>query len=51
MVGIVIRGTEAHEFLGKLDAVGFGFLIPVFFIATGMDYDLDALFSDPPRPC
>jgi Kef-type K+ transport system membrane component KefB len=47
VVGIVIRGTEAHEFLGKLDAVGFGFLIPIFFIATGMDYDLDALFSDP----
>jgi Kef-type K+ transport system membrane component KefB len=46
VVGIVIRGTEAHEFLGKLDAVGFGFLIPVFFIATGMDYDLDALFSN-----
>ncbi len=43
VVGIVIRGSEAHEFLGKLDAVGFGFLIPVFFIATGMDYDLDAL--------
>ena len=47
VVGIVIRGTEAHEFLGKLDAIGFGFLIPVFFIATGMDYDLDALFSNP----
>ena len=47
VVGIVIRGTESHEFLGKLDAVGFGFLIPVFFIATGMDYDLDALFSNP----
>ena len=46
VVGIVIRGTEAEEFLGKLDAVGFGFLIPVFFIATGMDYDLDALFSN-----
>ncbi|HEY8000324.1 MAG TPA: cation:proton antiporter [Solirubrobacterales bacterium] len=46
VVGIVIRGTEAHEFLGKLDAVGFGFLIPIFFIATGMDYDLDALFSN-----
>ena len=46
IVGIVIRGTDAHEFAGKLDAVGFGFLIPVFFIATGMDYDLDALFSD-----
>jgi Kef-type K+ transport system membrane component KefB len=46
VVGIVIRGTDASEFLGKLDAVGYGFLIPVFFIATGMDYDLDALFSD-----
>ena len=46
IVGIVTRGTDAHEFAGKLDAVGFGFLIPVFFIATGMDYDLDALFSD-----
>ncbi len=46
IVGIVTRGTDAHEFAGKLDAVGFGFLIPVFFIATGMDYDLDALFSN-----
>lgn len=50
VVGIVIRDTDAHEFLGKLDAVGFGFLIPVFFIATGMDYDLDALFSNPASP-
>jgi Kef-type K+ transport system membrane component KefB len=47
VAGIVVRGTDSEEFLGKLDAVGFGFLIPVFFIATGMDYDLDALFSDP----
>ncbi len=46
VTGIVIRGSDAEEYLGKLDAVGFGFLIPVFFIATGMDYDLDALFSD-----
>ncbi len=46
VAGIVIRGTDAEEFLGKLDAVGFGFLIPVFFIATGMDYNLDALFSN-----
>jgi Kef-type K+ transport system membrane component KefB len=47
VVGIVIRGSEAREFLGKLDAVGYGFLIPVFFIVTGMGYDLDALTSDP----
>jgi Kef-type K+ transport system membrane component KefB len=47
VVGMLIRGSESHEFAAKLDAVGFGFLIPVFFIATGMDYDLDALLSDP----
>jgi len=47
LVGIVIRDSEAREFLGKLDAVGYGFLIPVFFITTGMGYDLDALGEDP----
>jgi Kef-type K+ transport system membrane component KefB len=47
ITGIVIRGTESHEYQAKLDAVGFGFLIPVFFIATGMDYDVDGLLSDP----
>jgi Kef-type K+ transport system membrane component KefB len=47
VVGMLVRGSESQEFAAKLDAVGFGFLIPVFFIATGMDYDLDALTSDP----
>jgi Kef-type K+ transport system membrane component KefB len=47
VVGIVIRDTDARAFEAKLDAVGFGFLIPIFFIATGMEYDLDALLSDP----
>ena len=47
VVGIVIRNTDAHEFEAKLDAVGFGFLIPIFFIVTGMDYDLDALLDAP----
>jgi Kef-type K+ transport system membrane component KefB len=30
----------------KLEAIGFGFLIPVFFIDTGIDYDLKALTSE-----
>jgi Kef-type K+ transport system membrane component KefB len=47
VVGIVIRDTEAGEFKAKLDAVGFGFLIPIFFIVTGMDYNLDALLDEP----
>ena len=29
----------------KLEAVGFGFLVPVFLIDTCLDFDLDALTS------
>ncbi len=47
IVGLVIRDRDAHEFEAKLDALGYGFLIPIFFIATGMDYDVDALLSSP----
>jgi Kef-type K+ transport system membrane component KefB len=34
-------------FRRKLDAVGFGFLIPVFFVASGVRFDLDALLGEP----
>lgn len=47
LVGLVIRDRNAGEFQAKLDAVGFGFLIPIFFISTGMSYDVDALVSSP----
>jgi Kef-type K+ transport system membrane component KefB len=30
----------------KLDAIGFGFLIPIFFITSGITFDAAALFSD-----
>ncbi len=30
----------------KLEAVGYGFLIPVFFVSTGLRFDLGALFGD-----
>jgi len=33
------------EFRLKLEAVGFGVFIPVFFVASGLRFDLDALFS------
>jgi Kef-type K+ transport system membrane component KefB len=34
------------EFRHKLDAIGFGFFIPVFFVTSGVRYDADALFAD-----
>jgi Kef-type K+ transport system membrane component KefB len=45
IVRLVLRGHEVERFESKLDAVGFGFLIPFFFITSGMDIDLDALVS------
>jgi Kef-type K+ transport system membrane component KefB len=33
------------QFRRKLEAIGFGFFIPVFFVATGVRYDLDALLA------
>jgi Kef-type K+ transport system membrane component KefB len=33
------------QFRRKLEAIGFGFFIPVFFVSTGVRYDLDALLA------
>jgi Kef-type K+ transport system membrane component KefB len=35
------------EFRRKLEAIGFGLFIPVFFITSGVNYDLNALTSSP----
>jgi Kef-type K+ transport system membrane component KefB len=46
LVGLVDRDTSTHpHFRLKLEAVGYGFLIPVFFVASGLQLDVDALFS------
>jgi Kef-type K+ transport system membrane component KefB len=39
------RGREVAVFESKLMAVGFGFLVPFFFIESGIEFDLDALGS------
>lgn len=38
------RDIELIE--GKLEALGYGFLVPIFFIATGVTFDLAALVAD-----
>ena len=47
ITGLVTRGPAARDFRGKLDGVAYGFLIPIFFIATGLGFDLDSLLDDP----
>ena len=45
---IDLSGHKPHpQFQIKLQGIGFGFLIPIFFIATGIRFDLKALISDP----
>ena len=49
LAGVVMRRTDEtpasqEEFQGKLEAIGFGFLIPVFFVSTGVGLDITALF-------
>jgi Kef-type K+ transport system membrane component KefB len=49
LAGVIVRrigeSPDSHEVLkGKLEAIGFGFLIPVFFVSTGAGLDVDALF-------
>lgn len=47
---VLISGATPHDrevVEHKLDAVAFGFLVPVFFINTGVAFDLDALLANP----
>jgi Kef-type K+ transport system membrane component KefB len=46
VVAVVTRGTASAEYTMKLDAIGYGFLVPVFFVTTGLRFDLDGLVSD-----
>jgi Kef-type K+ transport system membrane component KefB len=53
LAGAVLRLIDAdaatvhpHTEL-KLDAIGYGFLIPVFFVTSGVSFDATALFASP----
>jgi Kef-type K+ transport system membrane component KefB len=41
------REMTHPDFRRKLEAIGFGFVIPVFFVASGVRFDLDALLGEP----
>ena len=46
VTGLAIRdGDRAHVFHAKLDAIGFGFLVPVFFISSGMRLDVRSILA------
>ncbi|HEU0238770.1 MAG TPA: cation:proton antiporter [Micromonosporaceae bacterium] len=52
VAGMVLRRWapgDVHALESKLDAVGYGFFIPLFFVASGMQLDLDAIARAPAR--
>ena len=55
LAGMVLRrsygGSESSEWalLGKLDAIAYGFFIPIFFISSGMALDVVSIADNPAR--
>jgi Kef-type K+ transport system membrane component KefB len=49
--GVVLNVADSDDrptqerYQGKLHAIGYGFLVPVFFIVTGVTFDVRALFA------
>ena len=49
LMRLVLRNAEAADarlVQAKLEGLGFGFLVPIFFVHTGMTFDLRALLTD-----
>jgi Kef-type K+ transport system membrane component KefB len=48
VLNLVDRDTMSHpNFRLKLEAIGYGFVIPVFFVSSGLRFDLRALLASP----
>ena len=47
VVRVANRGEDSVVISGKLTGIAFGFFVPLFFVVSGMQFDLDALTSKP----
>jgi Kef-type K+ transport system membrane component KefB len=48
LLSMVDKDAASHpNFRLKLEAIGYGFVVPVFFVTSGMRFDLDALLASP----
>jgi len=45
VVGLALDTPEGAVVRMRLEGIGFGFVIPVYFVVTGMNFDLDSLLS------
>jgi Kef-type K+ transport system membrane component KefB len=47
VVGLASRGEQGKVFRHKMEAICFGFLVPFFFVASGISLDLGSLLHSP----
>jgi Kef-type K+ transport system membrane component KefB len=47
IVSLGSKGVHATKLLHRLEAIGYGFLIPMFFVTSGMHFDVHALIASP----
>jgi Kef-type K+ transport system membrane component KefB len=45
IVGLAVDSPEGRVVRMRLEGIGFGFVIPVYFVVTGMNFDLDSLLT------
>jgi Kef-type K+ transport system membrane component KefB len=47
IVSLGSKGLQGTKLVHRLEAIGYGFLIPMFFVASGMHFDVHALAASP----
>ena len=45
VVGLALESPEGQLVRLRLEGIGFGLLIPIYFVVTGMTFDLDSLLT------
>ena len=45
LVGLTLDSPEGEVVRMRLEGIGFGFLIPIYFVVTGINFDLDSLLT------
>ena len=47
IVAVLSKGAHGAALLNRLEAISYGFLVPAFFVTTGIFFNLGALLSNP----
>jgi Kef-type K+ transport system membrane component KefB len=45
VVGLTLEAPDGAVVRMRLEGIGYGFLVPIYFVVTGMTFDLDSLLS------